>query len=270
MGDFHICGFEIPVAPNGFQYSSKTAGGDGYAVNGQPISAALYLTEEGSITTPEIPLSTARAIESLCRRGANGHVWHADEDGSSSRWSSAGLGTITASPNFSAVEFKFGTHSFLQAFGAIGDVSIATVGTIYTVASWVKVGAGSWQHEVLRSDGAKWVDGVRNDSATLNISVASSVFKILEPGSGNVYFDDLVWLPFSVPDGWPADWPTSRAFANLPDLEVSGDLLGGYRIAKAVVGCRVQGTGQVGHDGTLQDSATVSLDIRGSARVEDV
>ena len=144
---------------------------------------------------------------------------------------------------------------------------MATVGTLYTLAAWVKPGGGAWQHEILRSDGAKWVDGVRNDAATLHIDVSSSAFRLLSPGSGTDYFDDLVWLPFEIYADWAADWAArTRTFPPLRYLEISGDLLGGYRIDRATVTARVTHVGEA----SFGDSARVQLEVTGIARTEDV
>ena len=268
MGDLHICGFRIPVAREGMEDSPQKNGGGGFGVTGVPLNAAVFETEGLSVTTPRIKRTTAEAIKSLCRHG-NGHVWYAeDAAGAASQYSAAGLGLVNTITT-STTEAKFGSRSFALTFGA-GDLTVATIGTIYTIAAWVKPGGGAWQHEIIRSDGTKWIDGVASPGGTYHIQVTGSAFELIEPGSGTDYFDDVVWLPFQIDADWAADWAArTRKFPPLPDLEVSGDLLGGFRIDKAEVGCRMSHLGRA-RFGTAQASARVQLDIAGEARTEDV
>lgn len=268
MGDLHICGFRIPVAREGLEDSPQKHGGGGFGVTGVPLGAALFETEGLSVTTPRIKRTTAEAIKSLCRHG-NGHVWYAETGaGAASEYSAAGLktvGSVTATTD----QAKFGSRSF-PTTTAGGNVTIAAIGTLYTVAAWVKPGGGAWQHEIISSDGTKWIDGVESAGGTYHIDVNSSNFRILAPGSGTDYFDDVVWLPFEIDADWAADWAArTRKFPPLPFLEVSGDALGGFRIDRAEIGCRMSHLGRA-RFGTAQASARVQLDISGEARTEDV
>lgn len=260
MGALHIAGFEIHVERGGSDASSEGLGGGGFSVTGTSLGGELATVERLSATTKLIKLSEAISLESLCRRG-NGNVWHCNN----SVYSGAGLG-MTDTPTFQAGTKKFGTHA-ISISGSAGNVQIATVGSLYTVAAWAKDGAGDWEHHILRSDGAKWVDGVRNDGATLDIEVNASVLELVDHASNTRYFDDVVWLPFEIWDDWGADWPLAADFSDLPGLEITGDLLGGYRIDGARARARIMHAGYVGQFGG--QGARVSLDITGPERVVD-
>lgn len=258
MGDLHIAGFEVPVAREAFSFSSSPLGGGGVGVTGRSLGGHIATTEEIQAGTPLIPAAEARAIEALCR-AKNGAVWHCNN----SLFSSAGL-SLTTTPTFQASEKKFGTHAISLA-SAASHVSVCTVGALYTVSAWVKVGAGAWQHQILRSDGAKWVNAARNDAATLSIAVATNVFELQDDGAATTYFDELVWLPFEIYADWGADWPQAEVFSDLPDLDITGDLLGGYRVNDATARARVSVSGVA--FGTR--GATVQIDITGPEREVD-
>jgi hypothetical protein len=260
MGDLHLSGVRIPVARGGATLSAESLGGGGYGVTGRPLGGHLATVEQGSITTPVIPLAEAHAMESLCREG-NGVVWHC----TNSIYGSPAVAMIDT-PTFQGTTTKFGTHA-ISVTAAAGDVDVVAVGSRYTVAAWTKVGAGDWEHHILRSDGAKWVDGVRNDSATLQIAIDTGIFELLDDGAATVYFDELVYLPFRIADGWGADWPLTVEFGDLPGLDVTGDMLSGYRIPAAKVRARLSHEGYVASFSGL--GAVVQLDITGPER-EDI
>lgn len=264
MGKLHICGFQIPVARDSGELESGQLGEPPRAIDGSPAGGIFYDVEGGSYATPRISLTEALAIQNLCR-GANGSRWSCDN----TVYSSSGLAMIDT-PTFQSGTKKFGSEAIqIASGGGAGDIEVATVitstVTAYTVAGWCKDGAGDWTHYILRSDGAKWVDAVRNDSATLPFSVPASVWILDQDASNTRYFDDLVWLPFLIWDDWGADWPQSEVFASLPDLKVWGDLIGPHEYtARARV--RVANAGQAHVEGTTQDSAFATVTITGGRR----
>lgn len=260
MAALHLCGFSIPLA-DGESTTGQTSGPI-RALDGSPSGGIFDDVEDASFTTIRLSLSEARAIANLCR-GANGHKWSCDN----SVYSSSGL-AMTDTPTFQTGTIKFGTHAISVA-GAAGDVTIATVETStltkWTVAAWTKDGGGAWAHHILRSDGAKWVDGVRNDSASLLIDVPTTAFQLLDHATNTRYFDDLVWLPFEIHDDWGAEWPLTETFANLPQLKVWGDLFPGYEFTARAT-CRIQHSGQAHIAGTTGHSARVVIGLTGGTR----
>ena len=80
------------------------------------------------------------------------------------------------------------------------------------------------EHVVVRSDGAKWLDNVRNDAAvTTELTVSNGAVQ-LDVG----HYDELVLLPYAA----SASLIESGAgygdtFSDLPNLKLSGDIVGG-------------------------------------------
>lgn len=262
MGALHINGFEIPVARGGYSEDPGVLGGADYGVTGNLLGGYLAITESSNVSTPPIELERARAIKRLC--SPKGHdVWRAEDADGSSQYSTTGLKTTGAAPGLNQAQAKFGTWSFSTTGGSTH--SVATVGAKYTIAAWVKPDGGAWQHEILRSDGAQWVDMTRDDNATLNIDVDSSTFRLLFPASGTDYFDELVHLPFEIWTPWGAEWPSDEKFPK--KLSLTGDLLSGERIDGCAAGARLTSEGYyLSFDGL---GAVVQLDIRGPERTED-
>lgn len=265
MPALSICGFEIPVARGSADENNTVMGiVDGRSLNGNPGGGYLADVESGNFSSPQIRLSSARAIQSLCRP-FNGHVWHADN----SVYASTGL-AMTDTPGFGTTEKKFGTHSVQINTGAgTGDIDVMTIqSTAYTVSLWCKDGAGAWTHYVLRSDGAKWVDNVRNDSATLPFVVTSSVWTLSQDATNLRYFDELVMLPFDILDEWGLTWPLTETFPELPDVKVGGDLLSGFTWNRARAMVSLEHRGMAGFSSGLALSAVVSLTITAGERSE--
>ena len=262
MGALHIAGFEIPVARGSGQRTTGQQGAPTRALDGSPGGGIFEDVEDASFNTPIISLAEARAIDNLCR-GSNGARWSCDD----TVYSTNGMEFIDT-PTFQAGTVQFGTHAIqINASGGDLDVYTVTSATLnkYTVAAWTNINGAGWNHHILRSDGAKWVNAVRNDVATLKIDVVANVFTLLDDGS-IMYFDDVVWLPFEIDDDWGADWPQLEAFSNLPDLEVWGDLFGEHQFTAR---CRsnIQHTGRRVKDGTTEDAAIVQLQITGGERI---
>ncbi len=100
-------------------------------------------------------------------------------------------------------------------------------GGVWTIAGWHNVNLGGWVHLVIRSDGKKWVDGIRNDSySTAYVPTFTSGALELDATPSNVYWDDLVVSPFL----WPIDWApqvfaSGQPFGPTPFLTAAGDMV---------------------------------------------
>lgn len=101
------------------------------------------------------------------------------------------------------------------------------LGAVYTGAVWCRVDAGAFKHYVIRSDGAKFVDGVRDDGASMPLLYSSGGIVLTFTGAGTTYYyDDLVGCPFLWPDDWPAQVAgSSLAFGPAPFVTAAGDLV---------------------------------------------
>lgn len=176
-----------------------------------------------------VPVSVQDAHSWRCLISGEGEVWNFD----SSLYGSKGSGP-TASTNVaqSAGSAKYGA----------GKLSVgATTGTVtyggaaanswgkfsdWTVSVW-RFESGAWHHYVVRSDGAKWLDGVRADAtSTTWLTVSSGNVTIANSTGSAVLYDDLVVLPFKVLDDWPTQiFDAVATFGESPALPLTGELV---------------------------------------------
>lgn len=167
----------------------------------------------------------SQALGEACRQlleGA-GHTFPFDAD----FYSSKGLGTsaTAGTPVISTAGPKRGAGN-LDCTGAGATATWATgLGSAWTVFAWVLY-PSAWNHFVIRSDGAKWLNGVRDDAAySAWLSVASGSMTL---SLKNI--DDVVALPYSVPDAWPSllyAEQNARAFSLLDRIRIGGDAVVG-------------------------------------------
>lgn len=152
-----------------------------------------------------------------------GHVFPYNADLYSTRGrgaaSSTGAALVTSG-------MKYGAAHLLTAMG--GSVSYSTVvASAWTVLLWRKE-ADTWRHYLIRSDGGAWQDGVRDDAMEWSLflvvsggTVAVGDFEAADLRS----FDDVVVLPYAVPDSWVAPLYAQHnavAWSTLPRLSSSG------------------------------------------------
>ena len=153
-------------------------------------------------------------------------------------FSSSGLGPESGSgaatpPNL-ATQTPFDGLGECQIGGSPGLTWFPGFGDYWTVMYWRLPGTA--EHIVVRSDGAKWVDGTRNDSANTNE---------LTVGDGSVNFQstdiaDLVLLPYAACEEFVDAFYThananSKGFSNLPRLNASGDATGPLEVLGEVI-----------------------------------
>lgn len=145
-------------------------------------------------------------------------------------WSEAGLGP-EAGAGYSIIQ------NAPQARFGYGRLSISTSITYnpqlrskWTVLYWRTDDSGAtWSHVTSRSDGAVWVNGVRDDSAAISeLTVSNGAVAF-----GSAFeLDDLIILPYMLGDDHPHaiyNWCNDgdRAFSSLPELVMDGDIIGG-------------------------------------------
>lgn len=195
----------------------------------------------GSMSTA--PMSRLDAIALAGLLEGLGHHWSFD-DSTDFSYSSKGLpifsstaaptyGTTSPSPKFGAGRLKLDatkTVTWPTAFGG----STAH----YTLMVW-KWSGSVWNHYILRKDGAKWVDGVRNDGAsTPFFAVVSGNARLGDTGSGSdQFFDGFVTLPFLISAGMATAFGTATtAFSALPKLTMTGDIVPNESLGLTVFG----------------------------------
>ncbi len=175
------------------------------------------------------PLTAARARAWHGLLTGEGHVWSFD----SHLYSSKGLPGTTLFPLDVLVQTtqkKFGAGALSVAFGETLEMDV-DAGDEWTVSVWGRGSSAPWYHYVARSDGAQWVDGVRNDAAEIELgvfNVTSGVLR-LEVLGGSIqtqYYDDVVFCPYLWPTDWAAQvYASGQPFGPAPFLTTAGLLV---------------------------------------------
>jgi len=120
-----------------------------------------------------------------------------------------------------AGEARFG-RGFLDITSATWDGKLPP--GKHAIAYW-RGGPGSWEHVIVRSDGAKWLDGVRADATpTPELTIAAPSFTLAA-----IEVDEIAVYAFLPSDPYleaSAAWTIGgRAFTQLPRLELDGDVI---------------------------------------------
>jgi hypothetical protein len=227
---------------NGFDASSIAAmlsepagarrniGDEGEAADGSWRVTRQTRKRDLSFGTTALSKTDAFVWESLV--SGEGHVWNFE---ALNEYSSKGLGPTTFTDCDLSTNHKFGSKSLHVALGG-GVVtwpalinSFGATATDWTLMFWWRDDGGDslFHHFVVRSDGAKWKDGVRNDATvTTFVSVSGGNVTFIGTGGDETYLDDLVAYPFKVLDTWPAIVAArTTAFQGTPYLEATGDLV---------------------------------------------
>lgn len=225
MTDFlKLNGIRVDVALNTGDLDHDELGESHRTEDGTPLVNRRAVKRKWNFRlTPQLA-ATALAFRNLVF--GFGHNWSFE---SQTFFSAKGLAPTYVGANMSFVTgghgAKFGTYF---ARGVTSDNYVNWLAfkanTAATAAVWYY--DSTWKHLLLRTDGAKWFNGVRNDAG-------ASPFLVLTPSTGQLTlgedgvdgdFDDLVLLPWLVPDDWPAQmYAFNTAFPDLPFLKASGD-----------------------------------------------
>lgn len=207
--------------------SQRDIGGEALAVDGSTITTRS--ARKLDLELKSVPLSLADAQAWRDFIAGEGETWSFDV----SLYGSKGTAPIAmVGATFSAGSAKFGaaklsvgattgTITFPAAVNEYGSTSKG-----WTVGVW-RFESGAWRHYVVRDDGAKWSNGVRNDAtSTAWLSVITPNVTIANSTGAAVFYDDLVILPYRVPLDWPPQWYASAfAFGLLPYHVATGDFV---------------------------------------------
>lgn len=177
-------GVRVPVANTG--RTREKIGADGDQLLG--LHRAQHLGHRQAWVFDTVPMAGVDADSLEAILDGRAHVMSFDAD----TWSARGLpplvvvGVVTAGG-------KWGNYLNTSAAGSnlTYPVDFIRTNTLHTAIYWRFNGA-TWDHYIARDDGAKWVNGVRNDAA--------AVFHTVTPSAGTLFLakdkhDDLVILP---------------------------------------------------------------------------
>lgn len=176
-----------------------------------------------------VPLTEAAAHSWLCLLTGEGEAWSFD----ASLYGSKGTGPtslLNSSQGAAGPKFGAGRLSVGATTGTLTYLGVAVNAwggsSEWTVLVWRFEGA-AWVHYAVRSDGAKWVNGVRNDAASTTwLDVWEGNVTIENTTGAAVLYDDLVVLPFAVLDAWPAEvHAAAAAYGSLPVGRATGTMV---------------------------------------------
>lgn len=235
MSFLRALGWTIPIEDGGAAFSPSWLDADFRGELGNQIVTRSVRKMDRSFRTPPITAREAETITGLI--AGLGHVWDF-EDASTFAFSSRGRAPIDFSAMTTSTTIpRFGSRCAVLNGTISWDLSKGAAPLLdrWFVAFWYDdSGAGTnWIHYAFRSDGAMWVDGVRDDTASFTgLSVFNGFVTFVSSGGR---FDDLVVLCFVPTDEAVEAWHAweideDRGFSLLPALTVDGDVIEGYSL----------------------------------------
>jgi len=163
------------------------------------------------------PLSSAEALAFRGLIAGDGHALAFDGDTFTSRGLAASMATGSI---FQGARFGSG---FELPIGVSCSWSMQLKLPWTTLHHLFDAAGGVWLQVINRSDGARWIEGTPAPSTGgLRVSGGSLA---LTGAVNSRRFDDVVALPFIVPDSWipeVAAWHSNRAWSALPHLTAGG------------------------------------------------
>lgn len=222
MSDLTINGIVLSVRP-GPSVTPEEIGERGRAFDGTPFSAIRAVKQHGSFTTTPLAKATAEAFRKLLT-GHHAYNWSFEATDNYSLQGHAP--TLANGAARSTAQYKFGAASMLIPVATSGTAAWTVgVDAAWSVAFWMK--DTGWHHYVLTSTGVKYIDGVAG-AWTIDFIAVSAGVLTLSKGSAvvDLYFDDLLYVPFVVPADWPLQQTNHAAqLSALPILAAAGDVL---------------------------------------------
>jgi len=224
-----INGWVLPIAINGARSAREQEGGPDRGWTGRPNVYRYGMPRRWSVTTSKMSHGDADTLEALL----DGRGHHIPLNGDF--YSTAGLvpqgGTAAFSfPGWTAEPPVHGrSHLSITSGNIIWNPGF--IDGKWTVMYWrgadLGVGYGNAVHVVVRSDGAKWENGVRNDVLTtseMTVSNGAVSFGVEE-------YDDIVLLPYAAVAGMIESfylWTTAHALsAYVPMDNLGREVIGG-------------------------------------------
>jgi hypothetical protein len=217
MAYLKLGGITVAVSVEGSSLDfAGTGGEEARSPAGSLMGGPVSLKREWSLTTTPVPASEVDAWVGLIE--GRGHSWPFNLDFYSAR----GRGLSAGSPTLVTVGEKWGDGHLRVGAGAFVSWTVQST-SAWTTLHW-RYESGAWKHYVCRSDSARWVNGVRNDASSGGIDIFEGVLSITG-ASGLTDYDDVVALPYAVPDSWPPllyAQHNTAAWSELPRVAAAG------------------------------------------------
>jgi hypothetical protein len=227
MSFLTLNGIAIAVSEGHAKKSAKEIGDRADAFDGTPLLSRQRIRREYEVDSVPLVKTEAWALENFVL-GA-GHHWSFD----SHLYSSKGLGpNVFTGTTAGSVAGKYGNKLTLAATtGQLNYPAAVAEGNGDSTVLVFRFESGAWHHYIVRSDGSRWYDGVLGaggaTASWLTVSPAGSVTLTNSTVNAQDY-DDLVALPFKIPDSWVAGlyaYHAAQAFSDLRRLTMGGDFV---------------------------------------------
>ncbi len=229
-------GIAVPVSLDSATVNQKDIGSEKIAEDGTPLFNRRATKRTWAVSTTIRSAEEALAWRDLVT--GKGHVLNFNNN---NLYTSKGQPPATVGGGFTVTATlpKFGAYRAAATAANTATWVVFTATSAWTVMLWHTLDGGTtWSRWVIRSDGAKWLDGVVSVAATTFMGVASGVLTLGSASAGG--FDDVVCLPFLVPTDWPAqDYAFGYAFGPLPRLTVDGAFIEASAAGGISVKCKV-------------------------------
>lgn len=191
------------------------------------------------LTMRTVPLSgsDANVIEQfVCGIGQG---WNFEGNPTRGLYSSKGLGPEAgysasivssgggATPRFDDCVLRLAASSGGATYHALPTMVGTSVPT-WTFMIWRFEPVSTWHHYLVRSDGAKWKDGVRDDSIDTSAWLFTDnpgYINLLNTDGSPQDYDEMLIYPFVVLNEWVPAFAAGTARAFLPYVSLQGDLI---------------------------------------------
>jgi hypothetical protein len=201
-----INGVTLRIAVDSVSMSYVEVGGEAArSPAGELVGGPSTTKREWRMTTTPVPVSEVDAWVGLIE--GKGHVFPLDDDFYSSRGRGPSSISGVPLPNLHGFDTKWGSGRL----SAPSDSSVhwaIGLGSTWTLFGWTSgyYAGTSWTHSIIRSDGGLWLDGTYVPPAfgVGEFFVAGGDFVVVGADGSDWYFDDVVALPYAVPDAWSA------------------------------------------------------------------
>lgn len=228
MPYLQIYGVDIPVKNETLQTPVREIGSIQQAFDGSFLRNRQSVKYDYAFETTPMIQSEAYCVDSLVRGlghsiSANTHLYSSTGKGPSS---STGCSIDTGTKKYGAASVAITDTNTLVYSSVFTE---GGVGGGCTVLFWYSTG-GAFTHYIQRRNaagtGANWTSGGSQSAGSLAfVTIASNGSVTFTASGGTRYFDDIVILPYSIPDAWASqlyDHHAANAWGDLPRLTVTG------------------------------------------------